>query len=409
MLSDVNISRRPSLEPIWTTYHNLDGMPKTAFRPNQSPMLSPSPMSPKTLPSPMYPSSYDGSMRRQQDRALVNSLDQTNRLPSLSSPITLATIEEQSPLVSRLEKISILPPIDFSMKHGLPTPASPELSPPRELPRTPEVARPAPIRGLLELSAHGSNHPAAGHYVPISPVSPPTPRKDSTVQPRDQLQKWGHVNYGNAKTADAFVIARSLRRHSNTMTEASHFTSSQSTFQSPKLRAPNRLTVRAIIRPRAVERQAFLIQRNFDIDQLRATVPDPPTPQSARSTSSSEAYPSPSALAIRSSPLLGSLMRRPSSARSASVLSSRDLRSAHDHESLIRDAKAVPIHLNYMRACLPVLAVLLVSGHVREGDVIYLPMAHAEAWPQTLRYVYTGQGELTQAMSENILYLGGKV
>lgn len=54
------------------------------------------------------------------------------------------------------------------------------------------------------------------------------------------------------------------------------------------------------------------------------------------------------------------------------------------------------------------LAALLGSGHVREGDVIYLPLPHAEAWPQTARYVYTG-GELTQAVRENILYLAGKV
>ena len=65
--------------------------------------------------------------------------------------------------------------------------------------------------------------------------------------------------------------------------------------------------------------------------------------------------------------------------------------------------------LKYARAYLPVLGALLASGHVREGDIIYLPMPHAEAWPQTAQYVYTGQGELTEAIRENILYLAGKV
>lgn len=55
------------------------------------------------------------------------------------------------------------------------------------------------------------------------------------------------------------------------------------------------------------------------------------------------------------------------------------------------------------------LAALLVSGHVREGDVIYLPLPFAEAWPQTVWYVYTGLGELTPPVRENIIYLAGKV
>lgn len=51
----------------------------------------------------------------------------------------------------------------------------------------------------------------------------------------------------------------------------------------------------------------------------------------------------------------------------------------------------------------------MLSGHVREGDIIDLPLPRPKAWPQTLAYVYTGQGDLTDAMKENILYLGGKI
>jgi len=49
------------------------------------------------------------------------------------------------------------------------------------------------------------------------------------------------------------------------------------------------------------------------------------------------------------------------------------------------------------------------SGHVNHGDLIDLPMPHPEAWSQTVAFVYTGQGSLTPAMRENILYLGGAV
>ncbi|GJC84945.1 hypothetical protein ColTof4_06840 [Colletotrichum tofieldiae] len=69
----------------------------------------------------------------------------------------------------------------------------------------------------------------------------------------------------------------------------------------------------------------------------------------------------------------------------------------------------MPIHLQYARSSLPVLAALIVSGHITTGDVIDLPLPHPEVWPNTVAYVYTGQGEVTDAVRENILYLAGKV
>lgn len=51
----------------------------------------------------------------------------------------------------------------------------------------------------------------------------------------------------------------------------------------------------------------------------------------------------------------------------------------------------------------------MLSGHVKTGDSIDLPMPHPEAWPQTLAYVYMGNGELTEAVRQNVKYLGGRV
>lgn len=51
----------------------------------------------------------------------------------------------------------------------------------------------------------------------------------------------------------------------------------------------------------------------------------------------------------------------------------------------------------------------MLSGHVKTGDTIDLPMPHPEAWAQTVSYSYTGKGELTEAMKQNILHLGGTV
>lgn len=57
---------------------------------------------------------------------------------------------------------------------------------------------------------------------------------------------------------------------------------------------------------------------------------------------------------------------------------------------------------------MPVLAALLMSGHVREGDRLDVPMPRPEAWLATACYLYTARGELTIAMKENIIHLAGK-
>lgn len=66
--------------------------------------------------------------------------------------------------------------------------------------------------------------------------------------------------------------------------------------------------------------------------------------------------------------------------------------------------------IRYACAYLPVIAALVYSGHIKDPrDVIDLPMPHPEDWTRTVTYVYTGEGELTDKIRENILYLGGKI
>ncbi|KAI0880071.1 uncharacterized protein GGS22DRAFT_176097 [Annulohypoxylon maeteangense] len=393
MTSDVNISRRPSLEPLWTNYRNHDSLPDTVFRPTPiSVSMSQPPLSPKSLPgpSPVHPASYDKSMRK-QDRALVDSFDQRTRHVVGSAPLTPIDEYSPSPLVARLEKISILPPM--SVPHGLPTPASPSL------PRRDSLGAVERSDSMGGVSGSRDRSP----YYYTRDELPISPRIDSVSGIHDQLRSWGHVYYGNAKTADAFIIARSLRRRSSdSLTDIARPELVKATASAPM---KNRLTVRAIVRPRALDRPSFLIQRNFDIDELRATTPDPTPKPQVRSPNEWRRPSLPSISSRSGTPSPRS--RRSSSVRSGALL--RSSTNSLDLDSLIRDAKAVPIHLKYVRVYLPVIAALLVSGHVHEGDIIYLPMPHAESWPQTAQYVYTGQGELTKAIRENILYLAGKV
>lgn len=83
------------------------------------------------------------------------------------------------------------------------------------------------------------------------------------------------------------------------------------------------------------------------------------------------------------------------------------------HHSVASDStntrENIETDLPYARAFFPVLAALLYSGHIRPRDIIDLPLPHPEVWAQTVAHVYTGQGELTEAIKQNILYLGGKV
>ncbi|KAI8961137.1 hypothetical protein F5Y11DRAFT_357915 [Daldinia sp. FL1419] len=400
MTSDVNISRHPGLEPIWTNnYYNPNNMTKTVFRPTPiSVGPSPSPLSPKGFPSlpspnPVHPASYDGSMRR-QDRALVNSLDQRTMASLSAAP--LAPMEEfsQSPLVARLEKISILPPMSIS--NGLLTPASPDASPRRDSLRSLDGS----ISGLMHDAPSGYQLRRPSYYNTNYSAPPSSPRMEAALKLRDQLRTWGPVYFGSSKMADAYIIARSLRQHNCGTPTGPGF------VKLPPGPPPNnRQTVRAIVRPQSQGRSTFLIQRNFDIDELRATIPDPP-PQIQVNNGLDERRLSTSLFQNGGPALTQPRPRRSSTVRSGALLRSG---TPLDLEGLIRDAKAIPIHLPYARAYLPVVAVLLVSGHIREGDVIYLPMPHAEVWPETVQYVYTGQGELTEAVRENILYLAGKV
>jgi hypothetical protein len=69
----------------------------------------------------------------------------------------------------------------------------------------------------------------------------------------------------------------------------------------------------------------------------------------------------------------------------------------------------VNLDMDYALKYLPVLGALMLSGHIRKGDVIDLPLPHPDAWGEAVYHVYTGQSAVTTAMEENIVYLAGTV
>ncbi|TVY75846.1 hypothetical protein LSUE1_G007733 [Lachnellula suecica] len=199
----------------------------------------------------------------------------------------------------------------------------------------------------------------------------------------DRLRDWGSVYLGNSATADAFVNAVSLRRPS--------LAAAKGESRDLQPGSSNLVTIRARVVPRAKERNPFLIQRQFDIEDLRSSIP--------RSRNRSEGASPPR--------LRRSSRQRRSSAQQLSSGRRGSIESSPGGKLGPLGKGAVPIHIEYALHYLPVLGALMLSGHVRKGDAIDLPMPRPEAWRDVVSYIYTGKGEVSPAMRQDILFLAG--
>lgn len=68
--------------------------------------------------------------------------------------------------------------------------------------------------------------------------------------------------------------------------------------------------------------------------------------------------------------------------------------------------------MDYALHSFPVLGLLMLSGHIRKGDQVDLPLPHPEAWSEAVIWAYTGQGpagDLSGGAKANVLHLGGTV
>ncbi|KAK3693500.1 hypothetical protein B0T22DRAFT_41547 [Podospora appendiculata] len=326
------------------------------------------------MPSPLYPTSpgYDHSMR-QRERALVESLDQRRGSLHAGSPTSPAgTFRSLSPIAEqgagRRASLANLSPPSTSRR----SPHSPSrvMQHPKRQTLADET-RSILLSGLPDIQQRplgASSTTTAAERRRSLPSSFPTARRGSH-QRRQELQAWGHVYFGNGSEADCFVSPLALRRPSEGSSGDEGGAAKDRGYD-----GPTRI-IRARVRPRALDQKPFILQRTFNMDELRAAIPEPEPVSAGRDAQSRD--------------------RR----RSSEI----------DKTTPIRGSQTVPIHIGYARAYFPILAALIYSGHVRPGDIIDLPLPHPEAWNQTVAHVYTGQGELTEAVRQNILYLGGKV
>ena len=68
--------------------------------------------------------------------------------------------------------------------------------------------------------------------------------------------------------------------------------------------------------------------------------------------------------------------------------------------------------MDYALHSFPVLGLLMLSGHIRKGDQVDLPLPYPEAWSEAVIWAYTGQGpagDLSEGARANVLHLGGTV
>jgi hypothetical protein len=260
---------RPDLRPVWTGSDQNPAYPRTNPHSATSPLYSAS----LSLPSPMYPESpgYDHSMRA-HERALVDRLDrldQRGRRDSQQSPTTagsLSPISEQTLRARRASAASLPLP-----RAPAPSPRSPSFM---QYPRAQTLA--AQTREiLLGGMPDGLPRPPAASAGAVDdrrqslPAWPPRARR-SSQQVRDDLQDWGRVYFGKVDIAECFVSAIAIRRHS----DSSSTDESAAAKDEPTGEGGNQVTIRARVRPCALDRKPFVLQRTFDMDELRAIIPE---------------------------------------------------------------------------------------------------------------------------------------
>lgn len=265
--------RPPQLQPIWTEPRRVGGYPASPYTAHD-PAYSPSMRSPNT-PSLLYPRSpgYDHSMR-QHERAMVDRLDQRNWPPPLDSPSFHTPPRFLAPITEfhgrdRRSSIAPLPQAHAYARSS----RSPNIRPLEyDYPRRPTLAdesRPMSFSRLLE-PPQSTVHSSLVDRRQSLPPSLAAARLKAR-QRRQELRAWGHVYLGNGLSANCFVVPHQLKKPSG----ASPGGEENAAEREKEYSRQKRLTINTRIRPRLQGRRAFRLQRTFDMDQLRATVPDP--------------------------------------------------------------------------------------------------------------------------------------
>lgn len=342
MIVDTQTRNRPSLE-VRTDYGGelADGLPRPGFQTYRGAMPSLSPLTAKPLPSPLQSSTpVYGLGMTHHERAMLGSLDGRGRQCSVDdgrmavSPLSAGT--EQA-MASRVGKMAVKSPLHTTPPALSYTAAgasdvrrrSPQASSSRSMA---DETRSMLLSGMTASQAEDVRTVANRRLSAATEASQGSRRQSLTVLPPETLQAWGHVYLNDPSKADVFVAPSALRRHSGTgLADESH---------------GKCLAIRARIRPKSKERKAFIIARNFDLEQLQTTLPTTPTtPGSSRRQS--RASPSPDDLsgpARTPTALTPGLApgRRRSSAAPAGIRTGSHQSKSSAKEMPVRESQSIP-------------------------------------------------------------------
>ena len=179
-----------------------------------------------------------------------------------------------APIVGRLSPTRERRPSSATLPHSLAS-----ATPPQSPHHPPQVLRRQTIADetssvLLTVTPSAQAHVATilANRRRSFPAFPPVYRHRNSHVTREHLRAWGHLHFGNGSSADCFVVPVAFRRHSVSPPEGK---GDDRRERRVSFANPNRATIRARIRPRSSRRKPFVLQRTFDLDELRTTIPEP--------------------------------------------------------------------------------------------------------------------------------------
>ncbi|KAI9759306.1 MAG: hypothetical protein M4579_002435 [Chaenotheca gracillima] len=210
----------------------------------------------------------------------------------------------------------------------------------------------------------------------------------------ERLRQWGAIYRSNQATADAFIKAVPLTAFQLSPSSAKNVEGLDQT---------DCINVCVRIIPANKERKTSLIRKDFSPAQIpnMRKITDFRTPSPINKLNTKPQLRSRSICAPPSP-------KRSHRLASASSPSSPAERLKSTFRLLqIEDSDTHAVHIEYALHRLPLLAAVLLSGHILRGDTIELPLPHPSAWPNVVRWMYVFDTALDDEMRENISYLAG--
>lgn len=362
----------PSADPSQPRSNvRLDWSPDFSFARKPSPRVpySPGLPSPRTAPPRR---SQPGDQDAATD-AGVAVLPPIRVPPSPLSPVRGRERRRQRCLVLEVprSKYSLPAPSSLPTPRTASTPAVPRLV-------TREGARSLLLSGLPDAEgARLSRSLDRRESAPFVATESPSTIHPEIVQLREHLRSLGPVYLGSVSAADVLVQAVALRRNSlptspsdgspSIKTEPASEdiemtddikpivdTNPVDDIKLPEPSSPkfsNEIHVRARVRPRQPDRRPFVLQRKFNLDELRATIPEPgssPSSPQRRSSIADLGSPysaSPGSAGLPPAPLIGRARRRSTSAKHGPVPFSPRGRRAPGSAPEVKVAPRAPANL----------------------------------------------------------------